>query len=218
MTEWRIIVNIFNLAAWTQLEYLDLTNTQITRFPILPGSLKHLILADNPLLAIHDVPELLTLTSMPLLETFNVHATAIDSQAVRHLTSDAIIHQHLKKFNLGGRMNATPDIPVEQEFPKSESVEELSLALLHLKDDRAMDIVELYPNLRRLDMSGTKITGVAVKDFVKRGIIKMKLDECDSISPDAVEWARGKGIEISYNFPSRTGPPRFADSALARGV
>lgn len=115
-------------------------------------------------------------------------------------------------------MNATHEVPAEQEFPTSATVEELSLALLLLNDKHAMKIVDLYPKVRRLDMSGTNITGVAVKEFINKGITFLKLDECAQVSPDAVEWARSKGVEVSYSFPSRNGPPRFADSALARSL
>lgn len=201
---------------WTKLEYLDLTNCQITIFPKLPTTLKHLILADNPLLAVANVTELLTLTVMPLLETFNCHATSLDAGTVKHLTYDGITNGHLKRLSLGGRVNALQNVSADAEFPASKQVEELSIALLHLNDERALSIVDLYPILRKLDVSGTNITGVAVKEFVKRGITSLKLDECSETSPDAVEWARGMGIEVSYNFPSRSGPPRFADSALAR--
>lgn len=218
LIDWKIVnltTPLFDLQAWNHLEYLDLTNTQIRRFPFLPGTLKHLILADNPLLGILDVPTLLSLTNMPLLETFNCHQTTLDAQQVRHLTYDAIINGHLKRLYLGARLNATHETPVEEEFPPSETVEELSLALLHLDDDRTLSIVALYPNLRKLDVSGTHVTGVSIKEFVNRGITSLKLDECSETSPDAVEWARGKGVEVSYNFPSRAGPPRFAASALA---
>lgn len=219
LIDWKITnltSPVFDLQAWAHLEYLDLTNTQIRRFPTLPGTLKHLILADNPLLSIADVPTLLNLTNMPLLETFNCHQTALDAQQVRHLISDAIINGHLKRLYLGARLNATQATPADEEFSPSESVEELSLALLHLDDKRTLSIVALYPNLRKLDVSGTHVTGVAIKEFVSRGITSLKLDECSETSLDAVEWARGKGVEVSYNFPSRAGPPRFATSALAR--
>lgn len=182
---------------------------------MLPGTIKHLILADNPLLSIPDMSTLLALTPMPLLETFNVHQTTLDAQQVKHLTSEGIVMGNLKRLHLGARLNATPDTPADEEFPASESVEELSLALLHLDDARTLSIIELYPNLKKLDVSGTHVTGVAVKEFVNRGITSLKLDECSETSPDAVEYARGKGVEVSYNFPSRAGPPRFANSGLA---
>ncbi|KAE8445648.1 hypothetical protein EG329_012945 [Mollisiaceae sp. DMI_Dod_QoI] len=219
LPEWKIVVPRFDLDAWTVLEHLDLTNTQITRFPKLPPTLKHLILADNPLLAVRDQAELLTLTTLPLLETFNCHCTALDAVTVKHITLEAIVNRHLKKLFIGGRMNDTQQTPVEQEFPASETVEELSLALLHLNDSHALQIVGLYPNLRKVDMSGTQITGVAVKELVNRGITSLKLNECHSISPDAVQWARSKGIDVLFNFPSRLAElQRFSNSAIARAV
>jgi F-box/TPR repeat protein Pof3 len=122
---------------------------------------------------------------------------------IKELTSYSIKAGNLKRLYLGARLNESTDGPVTDEYPTSNTVEELSLASSHVRDKRAIDIVNLYPNVRRLDMSNTKVTGVAVKHFVSMGIKWLKLDECSEISPDAVEYARGKGVEVEYNFPSR---------------
>ncbi|KUJ18344.1 RNI-like protein [Mollisia scopiformis] len=204
---WKFVANNasttrLNLLAWSHLEHLDLTNLQLKRFPILPPTLKHLILADNPLLKIQDAAELVSLTTMPLLERFNCHGTNIDARAVKHLTYEGSINGHLKRLSLGARFIPTPAVSVDEEYPQSGSLEELSLDLLPIDDARAMEIVRLYPSLRKLDVSGTNVTGVAVRDFVDRGITSLNLDNCRATSRDAVEWARGRGIEVSYNFAS----------------
>jgi F-box/TPR repeat protein Pof3 len=95
------------------------------------------------------------------------------------------------------------DVPVTDEYPASSTVEELSLAGSILRERRIIDIVDLYPKLQKLNVSNTKVTGVAVKHFVGMGIKWLKLDECSEVSPDAVEYARGKEVEVEYNFPSR---------------
>lgn len=221
LVDWKVnprTLPAFNLERWTHLEYLDLTNTQITVFPKLPETLKHLILANNCSLAIPDVATLLSLTTLPLLETFNCHQTALKADEIKFLVGDAVINGNLKRLSVGARTNLADDSPADEEFPRSESVEELSIAMLFLNDKRIMDIVALYPNLRKLDVSGTNITGVAIRELVNRGITSLKLDECSGISPDAVEWARGKDVQVSYNFPSRSGPPTFANSAFARSL
>lgn len=218
LPQWKVVAIAFDLEPWKFLQTLDLTNTQITQFPRLPATLKHLTLSDNPLLTIRSQEELLALTVLPLLETFNCHTTALDATHVMHITSEAITKRNLKKLYIGGRMNATEKTPVEQEFPSSETVEELSLACLLLTDRRALQIVGLFPNLRKLDMSNTKITGVAVKEFVEKGITSLKLNECDEISTDAIEWARGKGISVEYKFPSQAVAAQgFAALAAASG-
>lgn len=218
LPQWRVMAIVFNLEPWKFLETLDLTNTQITQFPKLPEILKHLTVSDNPLLTIRSQEELLALTVLPLLETFNCHTTALDATHVMHITSEAILQRSLRKLYIGGRMNATEQTPVEQEFPSSESVEELSLACLHLTDRRALQIVGLFPNLRKLDMSNTKISGVAVKEFVEKGITSLKLNECVEISPDAVDWARSKGASVEFKFPSQAAAPQgFAARAAASG-
>lgn len=87
-------------------------------------------------------------------------------------------------------------------------------------DERMVQIVALYPNLQKLDASATKITGVAVKHFVQLGIKHLRLNECGDVGSDAVEWARAKGVEVEYLFPSRSTQVRrgqsYRDSAFAR--
>ncbi|OJD35703.1 f-box domain protein [Diplodia corticola] len=74
-----------------------------------------------------------------------------------------------------------------------------------------------YRNLRRLSIPSCKITGVGIKMLIKElrnrapsngggpdekraseGLEYLNLDWCTSISSDAIEWARGQGIEVSW--------------------
>ena len=88
-------------------------------------------------------------------------------------------------------------------YPASTTVEDLSLAGAWLRDGEVIPIVDLYPNVSTLDVSYTRVTGVAVKHFVNMGVKRLKVNECLEISPDAVEYARGKGVDVEFNFPSR---------------
>ena len=63
-------------------------------------------------------------------------------------------------------------------------------------------------------MSATPITGVAVKTFVEMGVRRLNLDECESVSTDAVEWARGKGVDVSFRFPSLNKKGAFRNVAF----
>lgn len=73
-----------------------------------------------------------------------------------------------------------------------------------------------YRNLIRLSIPSCKITGVGIKMLIKelrdrapsdggedgkrarKGLEYLNVDWCTSISPDAVEWARGQGVEVSW--------------------
>lgn len=123
---------------------------------------------------------------------------------VKEITSHSIKAGNLKRLHLGARVEELFDRSAADEYPASNTVEDFSLAGSPHKDRRAIDIVNLYPNVRRLDVSNTKITGVAVKHFVTMGVKWLKLNECSRVSPDAVEYARGNGVEVEFNFPSRS--------------
>jgi len=216
LTNWKISANLVDATAWRYLERLDLTDTQITRLPKLPPTLKHLVLSENPQLNLGPDEERPTL--LPLLEAFACASTSLNSEALKILTAASIKSGSLKRLTIGDRI-VNPNVGlVKEEFPPCETLEELSLASMILNDRTALEIVSLYPNLKMLDISATHITGVAVKAFVSMGLKWLKINECDRISADAVEWARGKDIEIIHNLLSRgvrvRGAARFADSVF----
>ena len=193
-----------DLSGWKMLDRLDLSNTTgLVSLPKLPSTLRHLILSKN----LHLQQDLSgdddELPALLLLETLDCSATGLTGQFIKALTSPSITEGNLKRLCVGDRLVEWRGGPVEDEYPASNSVEELSLASLLIWEERMIEVVKLYPNLRRLDVSGTKVTGVAVRCFVEMGITWLKLDECSEVSTDAVEWARGKGVEVEFNFPSR---------------
>jgi F-box/TPR repeat protein Pof3 len=203
-----------DVALWTNLQHLDLTNTQLLFLPDIPSTLRHLILNYNRHLAgvISDnqVP------SPPLLETFACAGTALGGPVIKDITRESIRRGNLKTLLLGERVVDPRGGRVEDEYPPSETVEELSLASLVLQEQRMIQIVNLYPKTWKLDVSGTRATGVAVKAFVQMGVQYLKLNECSEVGTDAVEWARGQGVEVELNFPSRSGNVRgFRDTAFA---
>lgn len=193
-----------DLKTLKNIESLDLSNTNLLELPILPPTLKHVRLSKMRHLGAH-APEDETY-ELPVLESFDCSGTAISHKVVKAFTLQSIKAAKLKRLYLGDRLTEfLPGTPVEDEYPASNSVEELSLASLIIRERRILEIITLYPNLERLDVSGTKVTGVAVKQLVKMGIRWLKLDECSEVSPDAVDYARGKGVDVQFNFPSRSG-------------
>ena len=209
LNDWRISQDFIRLSAWTFLESLDLTNTQLKCLPKLPPTLRHLILSDNTLLNFSQDEE--EPTALPLLETFACDSTQLDASIIKIITAASIKAGNLKRLSLGRRLcEWLPGAPVEEEYPPSETLEELSLSFLIIGDQRAVQVTSLYPKLHRLDVSGTKVTGVAVRQFVDMGITWLGLNECEQVGPDAVEWARGKEVEVSFNFPSRSANMRNA--------
>jgi F-box/TPR repeat protein Pof3 len=200
--------------AWTNLEHLDLSNTQLRRLPKLPTTLRSLNLSNNIQLHVgldHDAP-----ADLPLLETFNCEGTFITADVLKVLTLPAIANGKLKSLLIGGRLADAHPGPAAEEYPASEDLEELSLNTMQINDARALQILELYPKLRKLDVSGTRVTGVAVRKFVNWGITSLNLDECIDVSSDAVDWARNKGVEVEFNFNRKDSRKSFWSSSFAQ--
>ncbi|KAF4633666.1 hypothetical protein G7Y89_g4458 [Cudoniella acicularis] len=218
LNEWQFPQNGSILELWTQLEHLDLSNSYLLVLPKLPPTLKHLILKSNPHLQIaipNEEDEIQY--NLPLLETLDCWNSGLSGKDIISLTQQSVKLGNLKALSVGLRI-AEADGKVEEEYPASESVKSLSLAHLLIWEKRVLEIVKLYPNLTRLDVSGTKITGVAVKEFVKRGIKWLKLNECQTISADAIEWARNQGVEVEFQFPSQnTSLKTFRDNSFTGG-
>jgi F-box/TPR repeat protein Pof3 len=187
------------------MKSLNLSNTPVETLPFFPATLEHINLSRMRHLNVQPAREDETY-ELPCLESFDCSGTAISHRLVKAMTLQSIKSGKLKKLCLGDRLTEfLPGTPVEDEYPPSTSVRELSLASLLIREGRILEIIKLYPNLERLDVSGTKITGVAVKQLVQMGIKWLNLNECGEVSPDAVEYARGKGIDVQFNFPSRGG-------------
>lgn len=76
------------------------------------------------------------------------------------------------------------------------------LAFLGLRDVAVTDknvhrLAAECPVLERMEFSGLRITGIAVKDLCVHTTIKeLTLIDCCHISADAIEWARGRGITV----------------------
>ena len=191
------------------IESLELINMRLTFIPLFPASLRHLKISQMRDLG-SSLSGGLETYDLPLLESFDCSGTALSNHTIKAFTLQSINAGKLKKLYIGDRLTEFDlGTQVEDEYPASNSVEELSLAWMIFRERRVIETTKLYPNLQRLDVSGTKVTGVAVKHFVQRGIKWLKLDECSEVSPDAVDYARGKGVEVHFNFPSRS---RRADS------
>ena len=203
---------------WTKLQYLDLSNTQLQFLPKLPPTLRYLNLSNNTLLHVgveEEAPD-----ELPFLETFNCEGTDISSDVLKVLTMPSIVKGNLKSLLIGARLSEYRPGPAADEYPASEHIEELSLHNMQINDSRVLQIIELYPNLRKLDVSGTRVTGVSVREFVNRGVTSLNLIDCLDVGEDAVAWARSMGIIVDFNFNRSTSKKRssFWDSRFARNL
>ena len=130
------------------------------------------------------------------------------TEFVKRIISPSATAGNLKELLVGFRF-----VDIKDDYPISDTVYRLSLRGLNVSERAIMEAVDKYPNIRTLDVGMTRVTGVAVKQFVEMGVQHLILDECAHISPDAIDYARGKGLRVDYNFPSRTKTTTFREAA-----
>ncbi|RDL39131.1 uncharacterized protein BP5553_03471 [Venustampulla echinocandica] len=211
LSNWNLTPSA-DMSPWTELQDLDLRDTHFDRLPRLPPTLRRLTLR-NALDIGHDSLEAQGENMLPLLEMFECSRTYVCDGFIKAITRESITRGNLKELHIGRRA-VEPRINIEEEYPSSESLEVLSLAYLMTPEDYLMVIVGRCPNLRSVDVSGTNITGVAVKSFVKQGIVTLRLNECYGVGSDAVDWARSQGVEVMFNASSGSSGLRAAWNAI----
>ncbi|KAH9844450.1 Ubiquitination Target receptor [Teratosphaeria destructans] len=88
--------------------------------------------------------------------------------------------------------------------PRLSDLESLTLQpyLLGQLDDTGVKLIaDELRKLRFLDISGTAVTGVGVKDLVGTGHIDhIVLNNCGLLGRDAVDWARLMGVKVEYTM------------------
>jgi F-box/TPR repeat protein Pof3 len=87
--------------------------------------------------------------------------------------------------------------------PRLTTLTSLDLTDSLADDDIVSHICKTFPALERVNLAKTRISGVAVKQLcLELGALKwIGADFCAGItSQDAVIWARGKGVEVSWRF------------------
>lgn len=192
-----------NLSELRSLKDLELKDCDLKILPLLPSTLKILALDKNLRLSNQKDDTLL----LPLLETFSCETTGLTEGLI---VSTIKSTSNLKRLLIGSRLVGDYAV-AHHDFPSCDSIEELHVSYLQYDEQNLINLVKKCPNLKTLDISYTKITGVAVKQFVDQGIKRLNLRGCDKVSPDAVEFARGKGLDVTFNFAADFGST-FRDS------
>lgn len=142
---------------------------------------------------------------LPILESFNCTSTnAFSTIAIFKMMKQALKSGTLRHLRIGHRYDELNVIKPVEDCPSSANLEYLSLAAMQDKPDVLIGILRQYPNVREVDLSSTKVTGVEVRELIDRegGPLKwLGLENASKISFDAIEYARGKGTEVAYRLP-----------------
>lgn len=196
----ELVPNQLSLSELYQLETLRLLDSAIFGNLQLPTSLKSISLEHSVCEAtvsgqqrVH-VPELKWIN----LSRYVHRSGPMNIRALLGASRGNVEHLNLSYMSADQQYMA--DVFREQVVAK---VEALGLAGLPVSDDNLAYLGSVATKLKHLNLSSTSVSGVGVKALVngcKDTLTWIKLDNCRNVSPDAIEWARSCGIEVSYYF------------------
>jgi len=214
------------------LASLELCRTYINTPPLLPNSLKELTMNDIISSALR-VENWCFRSPLPLLERLHLDAQAFAFSAVvqlllgTHLNGNRLSKPEpvraLKSFGLYGASPEKPIMGVQENVQglfdlfshlESNMVEELTLSYFNdascRVDDkvtRAISKVGHFSSVKHINLTGTAITGVGIKELVKNMrpcLQTLVVSDCMDISSDAIEWAKQQKVVV-IDKPSKSG-------------
>ena len=200
---------VYDFSVLTHLEVLDLAGFNMSHFPRIPASLRSL-----------DLTECYSINCDTQVSQVNIKDTNLQDLHSLSLSPGKwpISYENLqtllrpsksllKKFSyLCCAMEDNISSLIQEGY--LVEVTELNLHYSSINDKIAELIAENLPRLKILDLAATSITGVGVKALVlKLGdrLEKLNLMHCTSVSSDAVDFARAKGVHVTYSFPDMKG-------------
>lgn len=187
----------YNFSDWVNLKEVNLDGSYFEHIPILPSGLRRLSLSRVYRLQYMD-SGYYAWADLPLLTYFDSSLSPGLSWAISlQLVLPSMQANNLRRLYMTDNSNG---IDLES-FPLTPSVIDLSLQRLQESEDIIMKILRKFPNLRQVDLSDTKVTGVTIKELMARNnprLERLRLWGCLDISPDAVEYARNMGTKVDY--------------------
>jgi F-box/TPR repeat protein Pof3 len=197
--------NTADFSLWSKLEHLEFTGSFLPIDVSLPRTLKHLDISKTCIFSPFSTDESVTVIDLPLLETFMCNKVNFSLEVVFALIGPSIKAGNLKTLHIG---DYGPDMSFswEQAIPTKDlllpSLQNLSLKKCQMREDAVVKFLRLCPNLQYVDLSFTRVTGVAIKELMTREVGPLKwlsVNGCGCLSSDAVEWARSLGTIVEYN-------------------
>ena len=189
-----------------ELQVLDISDTTVPEFPLLPNSLQKLVMRNCSNYSFSSNESQTNIQQNKL-----VHLTSLIVGGVYALGQDAL--PTLLKPNKGnleelhvpnGWLFETREIMSLAELGFFKNLVSLDLGGTEIDDRNMETLIAQLPCLRYMALENNHITGVGVKAIVLKPESKMEhlvLNHCDHVSSDAIEYARAKGIIVDFNFP-----------------
>ena len=196
--------NIFNLSNLVNLRVLVLHQVVLTRFPLLPTSIKKIRFRNwkwddsAPALVTHNIfgTEYSTLPRLTDVYLENIHRVL--AMPLEHIvafpgTCLRTVHLRDSGHSLAVLLNLL-------DRGAMEHVVELGISWGELNDGDAERFELFLPKLQSLSLEGASVSGVFIKALAVRPaskLSKLVLVGCPSVSVDAIYWARTRGIDVT---------------------
>lgn len=190
-------------SALGSLQLLDLTGLNNDTFPVLSSS----ILSLNLTRCLVDFLHPASMTNVEQCELPELRV--LKAQSLYHL-DDYTLNLIISKSNVGLQVldiSNCYDVTHLQIMElinsgKLEKLVEFSLQYCDVDDGIVSAIARSLNSLKRLDLSGTTVTGLAVAGLVTKNL-KRKLEfvglrHCENIGHETVEFLRGWGVMVDY--------------------
>ena len=187
----------FNLTALKNLETLDLRNSDFGYIWKLPASIKKIDVS-NCLGGAFDFSDgyLKNLTWLALTgPCWDLGRICLNQ--VYHANTGKMTHLYAKGSMFPGMSWATL---IESGALKNLQV--LNLDDCGIADDVAVSIAHHCTALKSLSVSCSKVTGIGIRALCTfaQDLEYICLDYCVCCNVDAVEWARAKGVRVSFKY------------------
>jgi F-box/TPR repeat protein Pof3 len=192
---------------WSKIDQLELRGISVQSLPFLPKTLKHLALERSDMFELSwpvggelDFSHLIELECLSLDRCYHM-----SMELVRNLIKASAKAGTLRTLILLGiDSDVILSLPADFLIP---SIQELHLTKWAGSEEQLLTFLRSCPAIRRLDVSDTKITGVAIKELMTRDSGPLEwlcLDGCTSVSSDAIEYARSLGTVVSCMHDSKS--------------
>ena len=205
-----------HLSGWTFVPYdspadfshfhrlvdLDISSCGFRQCPALPESLEVLEMEQNIFNS-----RIYNWGHLPRLKSLHMFMNMDDEVVIPSLEPQIIEKIHIRNFFTTQGGLGRPQQELRQFFSRTSvftALRELDLSQHSwFSDDDVDEVAPKTPNLKALSITSTHITGVSVRKILTScaQLEHLNINGCHGVSPDAVDWARSCGVNVSFLFP-----------------
>ncbi|OBT64352.1 hypothetical protein VE03_05814 [Pseudogymnoascus sp. 23342-1-I1] len=207
------VPRVIEMASWRKLTHLDISLTQFTSVPVFPTTLTHLEAERVHVSSTNSEFDQKDFFQLPKLEYLNVKDSDLFT-VVNDMVNLALVSGSLKELHVGSNsvmaQTSNHNSWLQTLPAPSPALTTLSLrGLVELPEKVMIAILRQYPNLETVNLAYTGATGSTLRELFEREKKPRYVDMegCDGCYYDAVEAARGAGIDVWHELAPKNKRP-----------